>query len=96
VKQVVVVTNRIAASLGLHNRTTLPLTMEEGLPVLAELGTHKSTSSERARLLANEETVTAIRGLNHAAWRLECFARNLIKDPSAAKWAEAMRVYGMR
>lgn len=93
VKQAVVVSNRIAASLGLHNRATLPLTMMDGLPVPAEHAADRSRSSERARLLADEETVVAIRSLNHAAWRLECFARHLVKDPSAAKWAEAIRIY---
>lgn len=40
VRQLVAVANRIAASLSLHNRTTLPpLSQEEGLPVLAELTT---------------------------------------------------------
>ena len=93
VKRLVAVANRIAASLGLHNRTTLPLSQEEGLAVLADVGTRRTTSSERASLLANEETLAALRELNETAWRLECFARGLIKDPSTAKWKEAMRAY---
>jgi hypothetical protein len=71
VRQMVAAANRIAASLGLHDRTTLPLSQEDGLPILAELMTHRIASSERARLLANEETVTALRDLNDAAWGLE-------------------------
>jgi hypothetical protein len=66
----VAVANRIAASLGLHNRTPLPLSQEEELPILAELATRRTISSEWARLLAGEETVTALRHFNDAAWVL--------------------------
>jgi hypothetical protein len=93
VRQLVAVANRIAASLGLHNRTTLPLSQEGGLPVLAELTTRRTASSERARLLAGEETVTALRGLNDAAWGLELIARGVVTDVSAQAWEEAMQTY---
>jgi len=93
VRQMVAFANRIASSLGLHNRTTLPLSQKEGLPILAELTTHRTTSSERARLLADEETVMALRGLNHAAWGLEMIARSVVTDVSAEAWEEAMQTY---
>lgn len=85
--------NRIAASLGLHNRTTLPLSQEEGLPILAELTTRRTASSERARLLGGEETVTALRNLNDAAWGLEMIARGVVTDVNAQMWEEAMHTY---
>jgi hypothetical protein len=93
VRQMVAVANRVAASLGLHNRTTLPVSQLEGLPILAELATRRTASSERARLLAGEETVTALHGLNDAAWGLELIARGVVTDVSAQTWEEAMQTY---
>jgi hypothetical protein len=93
VRQMVAAANRIAASLGLHDRTTLPLSQEDGLPILAEIGTRRTASSERARLLADEKTVTALSDLNDAAWGLEMIARGVITDVSAEIWEEAMKAY---
>jgi hypothetical protein len=93
VRQLVAAANRIAASLGLHDRTTLPLSQEDGLPILAELGTRRAASSERAKLLASEETVKALHDLNAAAWDLEMIARGVMADVSAETWEEGMQAY---
>ena len=52
-KDQVVIANRISASLSLHTRLTSQLSQQEGLPILAEIATRRSTSSERAVLLAD-------------------------------------------
>jgi len=57
------VANRISASCGLNTRVTSPLSPEEGLVQLAEVATRRSMSSERATLLAQEDTLAAIRAL---------------------------------
>jgi hypothetical protein len=92
VKQQVVVANRTSATLGLHYRVTSPLMPEEGLPLLAELATRRTVSSERA-LLASEETLVAIRHLNDATWQMECFARSVIEDATTSGWEQAFRAY---
>jgi hypothetical protein len=93
VRLMVAAANRIAAWLGLHDRTTLPLSQEDGLPILAELTTRRAASSERAKLLANEESVKALHDLNAAVWDLEMIARGVIPDVSAETWEEAMKAY---
>jgi hypothetical protein len=91
VKEQVVVANRISSTLGLHNRVTSPLRPEEGLPLLAELATRRTTSSERATLLASEETLVAIRQLNAVTWQMECFARNVIENATTCSWEQALK-----
>jgi hydroxylamine reductase (hybrid-cluster protein) len=93
IRQMVAAANRIAASVGLHDRTTLPLSQEDGLPILAELTARRAASSERTKLLANEETVTALHDLNTAVWDLEMIARGVIPDANAETWEEAMQAY---
>jgi hypothetical protein len=93
VRELVVTANGIAASLGLHHRTTLPLSREEGLPILAEVGTHRAASSERVRLLADEDTAEALRDLNSAAWELELIARGVTPNVNAEKWEATMQAY---
>jgi hypothetical protein len=93
VKQQVVVANRTSATLGLHNRVTSPLMPEEGLPLLAEQVTRRTTSSERATLLAGEATLVAIRRLNDAAWQMECFARDVVENATTSSWEQAFRAY---
>jgi len=44
-------------------------------------------------LLAGEETITALRDLNDAAWGLELIARGVVTDVSAQTWEEAMQTY---
>lgn len=93
VKEQVVVANRTSATLGLHNRVTSPLGPEEGLPLLAELATRRTTASERATLLASEETLVAIRQLNAVTWKMECFARNVIENATTCSWEQAFKEY---
>jgi hypothetical protein len=47
VKDQVATANRISASFGLHTRVTSQLTLEDGLPTLAEIATRRTVSSER-------------------------------------------------
>jgi hypothetical protein len=93
VKQQVVVANRTSAALGLHNRVTSPLIPEEGVPLLAELATRRTVSSERATLLAGAETLIAIRHLNDATWHMECFARGVVENATTGGWEQAFRIY---
>jgi hypothetical protein len=66
VKQQGGVANQISASRGLNTRVTSPLSPEEGLVQLAEAALRRSMSSERATLLADADTLVAIRALNDA------------------------------
>jgi hypothetical protein len=93
VREMVIIANRIAASLGLHHRTTLLLSQEEGLPMLAEVGTRRSASSERVRMLAEEDTAKALRDLNNVAWDLELIARGTIANVKPETWEATMQTY---
>jgi aminoglycoside/choline kinase family phosphotransferase len=93
VKEMVAVANRITQSVGLHNRTTAPLDKEQGLVLLAEVGTRRTVSSDRAALLANMETAQALRHLDSTAWLLESFARDTVRNVSPEGWKEAMTSY---
>jgi len=86
VKQQVIAANRIAASRGLISRVTRPLDPEEGLDLLEEVSNRRSQSSERVTLLADVGTVDALRTLNDAVWRMECYARGIIKGANTEMW----------
>jgi hypothetical protein len=62
VRQMVAVANRITASLGFHDRTTSPLSQEEGLPILAELTTRRTASSVTAVVVRDLGRVVAGHG----------------------------------
>lgn len=93
VKQQGILANRISASLGLHTRVTSPLEPAEGLGLLAEAASQRSLSSERAALLAGEDTLEAIRVLNDAVWLLECYARGAVRDADTRTWEAAFEAY---
>jgi hypothetical protein len=92
-REMVIIANRIQASLGLHHRTTLSLSREEGLPMLAEVGTRRAASSERVRMLADEATAKALRDLNDVAWDLELIARGSIASTNPGTWEATMQTY---
>lgn len=85
--------NQISASRGLNTRVTNPLSLEEGRELLAEAALHRSLSSERATLLAEAETLAAIRALNDAVWLLECHALGTAVGASTDTWEAAFTAY---
>lgn len=93
VKQQGGVANQISASRGLNTRVTSPLTPEEGLARLAEAALRRSLSSERATLLADADTLLAIRALNDAAWLLECYACGTVDGANTENWEVAFTAY---
>jgi hypothetical protein len=88
-----ILANGISASLGLRTRVTSPLEPAEGLGLLAEAASRRSLSSERAALLAGEDTLEAIRALNDAVWLLECHARGAVQNANMHTWETAFGVY---
>jgi hypothetical protein len=93
VKQQVIAANRIAASRGLITRVTSPLDPEQGLGLLEDASNRRSQSSERVTLLADGDTLDALRALNEAVWRMECYARGIIKDANTIMWEADWWVY---
>ena len=93
VKQQVIAANRIAASRGLITRVTSPLNPAEGLGVLEEVSNRRSQSSERVTLLADTETLAALRTLNDAVWRMECYARGIIESANTEMWEADWTAY---
>src|SRR6202034_187795 len=77
---------RITASRGLITRVTRPLDAEMGLDLLEEVSNRRSQSSERVTLLADSSTLAALRTLNDAVWRMECYARGIIEGASTEMW----------
>ena len=93
VKEQTIIAIRIGASRGLNDRITDPLSPEEGMEKLAEITSRRSLSSERAALLADADTLTAIRSLNDAAWLLYRYACGVIAGASPEEWATAFQQY---
>jgi|SRR5580704_2048248 hypothetical protein len=93
VKEMRVIARRILHDTGLDPNLPIPLTREEGLPLLAEAEAHRSVSAERVLLVGNEEVISALRALNQAVWKIEWFARGLIDNADADAWRQASSEY---
>jgi hypothetical protein len=93
VKQQGAVANQISASRGLNTRVTSPLIPEEGMGRLADAALRRSLSSERATLLADADTLLAIRALNDAVWLLECYACGTVDGANTENWEVAFTAY---
>jgi hypothetical protein len=92
VKDMVLLANRIAAARGL-NQHPQPLAFDEtNIAALAEAAAKCSLLNETLRLLADEDTITASRALNHRAWRLEWFAYGRVEG-TPADFATAFAEY---
>jgi hypothetical protein len=92
VKDMVLLANRIAGGRGL-NEHPQPLAPDpENLTALAEAAAKCSLLNEQLRLLADEDTITASRALNHRAYRLEWFAYGRL-DGGPDAWAAAYLEY---
>lgn len=75
VKEIISVSSRIVAGLGIAVNPQ-PLTpTEENLELLASAGAKRALAWEAVLLLGHPETVMAARSWHEAVWRLEGFAR---------------------
>lgn len=92
VKDMVLLANRIAAGRGLNEHPQPMEPSEQNLAALAEAAAQCSLLNEQLRLLADEDTITASRAMNHRAYRLEWFAYGRL-DGSAKEWASAYVEY---
>lgn len=92
VKYMSIVARRVAAGVGLDDHAP-PLSQQEGLPLLAEAETRRSSTGEMVALMSDRETVVSMRKLNQTLWRLEWFARGLLKDEDRQSWKQSVREY---
>ncbi|MFI0453740.1 hypothetical protein [Actinomadura sp. 6N118] len=90
VKQVHMLAQRITAARGVHDRN-IPLSPEEGLPLIAEASVRRSLSSEQVTLLASAETLATLRRVNEEARILMQFARGV--SSSAEDFHQAIRSF---
>jgi hypothetical protein len=93
IKEMRVIARRVLRETGLDVNLPIPLTKEEGLPLLAEAEARRSVSAERVLLVGSEEVINALRALNQAVWRIEWFARGLIENADADAWRKASSEY---
>jgi hypothetical protein len=92
VAEVVAVASRIAASHGLTPGPE-PLEADEGgLTRLANAEADRARRHETLRLLADKDTLIAIRKLNIAVWRLERLARGRLQG-NDTDWQAAWKDY---
>jgi hypothetical protein len=89
IKEMRAIARRILRDSGLDPNLPIPLTKEEGLPLLAEAEAHRSVSAELVLLVGSEEIVNALHALNQAVWKIEWFARGLIDNSDADAWRQA-------
>jgi hypothetical protein len=92
VKDMVLLANRIAAGRGLNDHPQPMEPTEQNLAALAEAAAQCSLLSEQLRLLADEDTITASRAMNHRAYRLEWFAYGRL-DGGPDAWQAAYLAY---
>ena len=92
VKDMVLLANRIAAGRELNEHPQPLEPSERNLTALAEAAAKCSLLSEQLRLLADEDTITASRAMNHRAYRLEWFAYGRVEGGPDA-WAAAYLQY---
>ena len=86
-KLMCVLARRMAASLGLTERSGDRLAPEEGAPLLTEAEVRRAVAMEKLRLLADANTTAAVARINEVVWRMEWIARGLI-DASPEQWRE--------
>lgn len=87
VKLMGAVARRMAASLGLTDRSADRLDPEAGAPLLAEAEVKRAVAMEKVRLLADADTIVAVARINEVIWRMDWMVRGLI-DASPELWRE--------
>jgi hypothetical protein len=92
VKEVHMLTQRITAAQGLHDRN-IALPPDEGLPLLAEASIRRSLSSEQVTLLASAETIAALRRVNDEARILMEFARGVRRDAEEGDFHQSIQAF---
>jgi hypothetical protein len=87
VKTLILVANRISASLDLGS-STQPLSEDEGLEKLAQAEMDRAAAWEQVLLIGDPVTIAAARNWHQCAWNLEAFARGL--RTGKEEWAAAV------
>lgn len=81
--------NRIAASRGLHAQSP-PLSPEDGLPQLEAAAAQRERDWEHVLLLGDPASVEAARTWHRSVWLMEWYAHGWIEEADAAGWEEAV------